>query len=209
MEKKKKKSILSCINGYKFSTIMSPITVALEVVMEILIPLVMSDIINIIDFNNKHEAGATLKLTLLKFLSDVPSQKAAIIAGFILIGFAILSLGFGVLSGIFSAKASCGFAKNLRKEIYYSIQNFSFANIDKFSTSSLITRTTTTKIIEILGLITIDIMNAKISINGARTAIRITIWNDIWTLVTSVVVRVIKLDVENLSMFAKEKFWIE
>lgn len=143
MEKKKKKSILSCINGYKFSTIMSPITVALEVVMEILIPLVMSDIINIIDFNNKHEAGATLKLTLLKFLSDVPSQKAAIIVGFILIGFAILSLGFGVLSGIFSAKASCGFAKNLRKEIYYSIQNFSFANIDKFSTSSLITRTTT------------------------------------------------------------------
>lgn len=143
MEKKKKKSILSCIKGYKFSTIMSPITVALEVVMEILIPLVMSDIINIIDFNNKHEAGATLKLTLLKFLSDVPSQKAAIIAGFILIGFAILSLGFGVLSGIFSAKASCGFAKNLRKEIYYSIQGFSFANIDKFSTSSLITRTTT------------------------------------------------------------------
>lgn len=143
MENKKKKSILSCINGYKFSTIMSPITVALEVVMEILIPLVMSDIINIIDFNNKHEAGATLKLTLLKFLSDVPSQKAAIIAGFILIGFAILSLGFGVLSGIFSAKASCGFAKNLRKEIYYSIQDFSFANIDKFSTSSLITRTTT------------------------------------------------------------------
>lgn len=143
MEKKKKKSILSCINGYKFSTIMSPITVALEVVMEILIPLVMSDIINIIDFNNKHEAGATLKLTLFKFLSDVPSQKAAIIAGFILIGFAILSLGFGVLSGIFSAKASCGFAKNLRKEIYYSIQDFSFANIDKFSTSSLITRTTT------------------------------------------------------------------
>lgn len=143
MEKKKKKSILSCINGYKFSTIMSPITVALEVVMEILIPLVMSDIINIIDFNNKHEAGATLKLTLLKFLSDVPSQKAAIIAGFILIGFAILSLGFGVLSGIFSAKASCGFAKNLRKEVYYSIQDFSFANIDKFSTSSLITRTTT------------------------------------------------------------------
>lgn len=143
MEKKKKKSILSCINGYKFSTIMSPITVALEVVMEILIPLVMSDIINIIDFNNKHEAGATLKLTLLKFLSDVPSQKAAIIAGFILIGFAILLLGFGVLSGIFSAKASCGFAKNLRKEIYYSIQDFSFANIDKFSTSSLITRTTT------------------------------------------------------------------
>lgn len=143
MEKKKKKSILSCINGYKFSTIMSPITVALEVVMEILIPLVMSDIINIIDFNNKHEAGATLKLTLLKFLSDVPSQKAAIIAGFILIGFAILLLCFGVLSGIFSAKASCGFAKNLRKEIYYSIQDFSFANIDKFSTSSLITRTTT------------------------------------------------------------------
>lgn len=142
MEKRRKK-YLSCINGYKFSTIMSPITVALEVVMEILIPLVMSDIINIIDFNNKHEAGATLKLTLLKFLSDVPSQKAAIIAGFILIGFAILSLGFGVLSGIFSAKASCGFAKNLRKEIYYSIQDFSFANIDKFSTSSLITRTTT------------------------------------------------------------------
>ena len=143
MEKKKKTSILSCVKGYLFPTIMSPITVALEVVMEILIPLVMSDIINIIDFNNQHEADAKLKLTLLKFLRDVPSQKAAIIAGCILIGFAIMSLMFGVLSGIFAAKASCGFAKNLRKKIYYSIQDFSFSNIDKFSTSSLITRTTT------------------------------------------------------------------
>lgn len=139
MQKKKKKSILSCINGYKFPTIMSPITVALEVVMEILIPLVMGDIINIIDT----QEGSQPKLMLLGFLSDVTKQKAAIIAGIILVILALFSLLFGFLAGMFCAKASCGFAKNLRKEIYYSVQNFSFENIDKFSTSSLITRATT------------------------------------------------------------------
>ena len=56
---------------------------------------------------------------------------------------AILSLIFGMLSGKFAAKASSGFAKNLRKDLYYKVQNFSFTNIDSFSTSSLVTRLTT------------------------------------------------------------------
>ena len=63
--------------------------------------------------------------------------------GGILIGMALLSLAFGMLSGRFAAKASAGFAKNLRKDMYYAIQDYSFANIDKFSTSSLVTRLTT------------------------------------------------------------------
>ena len=139
MQKKKKKSILSCVKGYKVPTILAPIMVSLEVLMEILIPIVMSDILNIIESADETPA----KITLLRFLGNGTASNDAIIGGFVLIGFAILSLIFGVLSGMFAAKASCGFAKNLRREIYYSVQDFSFENIDKFSTSSLITRTTT------------------------------------------------------------------
>ncbi len=139
MQKKKKKSIVSCIKGYWKPTILAPITVSLEVLMEILIPIIMSDIINIIESTSENPA----KIAILKFLGNNSAFNDALIGGFILIGCAILSLTFGALSGMFAAKASCGFAKNLRKEIYYSVQEFSFENIDKFSTSSLITRTTT------------------------------------------------------------------
>ncbi len=134
---KKKKTIMSCINGYWLYTILSPICVALEVAMEILIPLVIADIVNIIDSGNE------AKLLILKFLANMSVQKGAIIAGIILIALAIISLIFGALSGIFCARASVGFAKNLRQAIYYNVQDFSFENIDKFQTSSLITRCTT------------------------------------------------------------------
>ncbi len=134
---KKKKTIMSCINGYWLYTILSPICVALEVAMEILIPLVIADIVNIID------SGSEAKLLVLKFLANMSIQKGAIIAGLILIALAIVSLIFGALSGIFCARASVGFAKNLRQAIYYNVQDFSFENIDKFQTSSLITRCTT------------------------------------------------------------------
>ena len=63
--------------------------------------------------------------------------------GLLLVVFALLALLFGALSGHFAASASSGYAKNLRKEIFYKIQGYSFANIDKFSTSSLVTRLTT------------------------------------------------------------------
>lgn len=63
--------------------------------------------------------------------------------GVLLVVTSLLSLAFGMLSGVTASKASAGFAKNLRKDLYYKIQNFSFTNIDKFSTSSIVTRLTT------------------------------------------------------------------
>lgn len=128
---------MSCIKGYWVPTILSPLTVMGEVIMEIIIPLVMADIINIIDRDRE------TTFYILKFLANVPEQKAALLAALCLVGFAILSLAFGILSGIFSSKASCGYAKNIRQKLYYQIQEFSFSNIDKFQTSSLITRCTT------------------------------------------------------------------
>lgn len=102
---------------------MTPIFVSLEVVLECLIPFVTASLIDMIENNI--------------------SLRSILIHGAILVGMAVLSLVFGALSGAFCAKASSGFAKNLRKDIYYKIQDFSFENIDKFSTPSLVTRMTT------------------------------------------------------------------
>lgn len=139
MKDNKKIGLISCIKGYWFPTIMSPLCVAVEVIMEILIPLIMADIINII---NPSEGGKIYLLAFLKSSMNKPIY-GAVIAAFILMAFATISLIFGVLSGVFSAKASCGYARNIRHNMYYNIQNFSFANIDKYQTSSLITRCTT------------------------------------------------------------------
>lgn len=108
---------------YKLHSILTPIFVVFEVFLEVLIPFLMSEIIdNGIEASN---LGYTIKMGLL------------------LVVFALLALLFGALSGHFAASASSGYAKNLRKEIFYKIQGYSFANIDKFSTSSLVTRLTT------------------------------------------------------------------
>ena len=81
--------------------------------------------------------------SLIDMIENNISLRSILIHGAILVGMAVLSLVFGALSGAFCAKASSGFAKNLRKDIYYKIQDFSFENIDKFSTPSLVTRMTT------------------------------------------------------------------
>ena len=107
----------------KLASILTPIFVVLEVVMEVIIPLLMSKIIDVGIPNND-----------IKYILEI---------GILLTVSAIMSLLFGMLSGRFAAKASSGFAKNLRKGMFYKIQNFSFEDIDKFSTSSLITRLTT------------------------------------------------------------------
>ena len=106
---------------------MSPLFVSLEVVLECLIPFIIAKLVNSIDVG----VGETIEM------------KNILIYGGILIGMAIASLACGALSGAFSAKASAGFAKNLRKDLYYKVQDFSFENIDKFSTPSLVTRMTT------------------------------------------------------------------
>lgn len=117
------KKIVKSIREYKKDTILTPIFVALEVVFEILITYNMAQLI---------DKGV-----------EVGNTEMIIKIGLILIFMAICSLILGALSGISCAKASSGFAKNLRKDIFYKIQNLSFSNIDKFKTSGLVTRLTT------------------------------------------------------------------
>ncbi|MBD5636528.1 MAG: ABC transporter ATP-binding protein [Clostridia bacterium] len=120
------KRLAKCIREYKTASILSPLFVSLEVVLECLIPFIISMLVNAIDVKE-----------------GTISIGEVLIYGGILVGIAVLSLVFGALSGLFCAKASTGFAKNLRKDLYYKIQEFSFENIDKFSTPSLVTRMTT------------------------------------------------------------------
>ena len=117
------KKLASYIKEYKKASILTPIFVVLEVVMEVIIPLLMSKIIDVGIPNSD-----------IKYILEI---------GILLTVSAIMSLLFGMLSGRFAAKASSGFAKNLRQGMFYKIQEYSFENIDKFSTSSLITRLTT------------------------------------------------------------------
>ena len=117
------KKLASYVKEYKKSAIATPIFVILEVVMEVIIPLLMARIIDIGIQNN--DIHYILEMGILLIIS------------------AIMSLAFGMLSGKFAAKASAGYAKNLRKAMFHKIQDYSFENIDKFSTSSLVTRMTT------------------------------------------------------------------
>lgn len=117
------KTLLKSVRENKLLALITPILVILEIVMEVAIPLLMA---NLIDngiysgqMNEIYKIGVELVLA------------------------SILSLAFGTIGGITATKASTGFAKNLRQDLYYKVQNFSFSNIDKFETSSLITRLTT------------------------------------------------------------------
>lgn len=117
------KELMKSIREYKKATLLTPLFVIIEVVMEALIPYEIAMLVNDITAG----AGTSVilsyawKLLLLSFIA----------------------LGGGWASGIECSKASCGFAKNLRHDIFYNIQDFSFANIDKFSNASLVTRLTT------------------------------------------------------------------
>ena len=111
--------------GYILPTILSPICIFLEAVIEVIVPLIMSEIINNGIGVNSVDMNIIWKCGLLMVIM------------------AVLSLLFGFLSGVFATKASAGVAKNLRKELYEKVQDFSFSNIDTFSTSSLVTRITT------------------------------------------------------------------
>lgn len=124
------KTLAKSIREYKKPSILSPIFVAIEVILECLMPLVIMEFIAKISPTGVNGAEGVEMRTILVY-------------GGILIAMAILSLVTGMLSGRFAARASAGFAKNLRKDMYYAIQDYSFANIDRFSTSSLVTRQTT------------------------------------------------------------------
>ena len=117
------KTLAKCIREYKKPSILAPVFVTGEVIMECIIPFVIANLVNEI------KAG----ITMPKLLSY----------GGLLVVMAGLSLAFGALAGAACAKASCGFARNLRKDMFYKVQGYSFENIDKFSVSSLVTRLTT------------------------------------------------------------------
>lgn len=116
------KTLSKSIREYKKASILTPVLVALEVIMECILPFLMS---LLLDNMKKNEIGLMVGIIAL------------------LIVVAMLGLVFGFLSGKYAAEASAGFAKNLRKDMYYKIQDFSFENIDRFSASSLVTRMTT------------------------------------------------------------------
>ncbi len=117
------KRLSQSIREFKLPSFLSPLFVSLEVLMEVLIPFLMGKLIdNGID---KADTAYVVKV------------------GALLIVLCMLSLWFGVLAGNYASKASAGFAKNLRHDMYHNVQSFSFSNIDKFSSSSLVTRLTT------------------------------------------------------------------
>jgi ATP-binding cassette subfamily B multidrug efflux pump len=117
------KELAKCIREYKKTSIATPLLVTFEVIMECIIPFIIALLVN--QIKNGCAFG-----TIVKY-------------GIVLIIMAGLSLLFGMLAGMTCSTASCGLAKNLRKDMFYSIQNYSFENIDHFLTSSLVTRMTT------------------------------------------------------------------
>lgn len=116
-------TLLKSVREYKWVSIITPVLKVLEVVMEVMIPYYMA--------------------YLIDYGIDKGDMKKVWQIGLLLVVFAVFSLFFGVAGGITSAKASTGFARNVRKDMFYNVQNFSFSNIDKFSTSSIVTRLTT------------------------------------------------------------------
>lgn len=117
------KVLARSIGEYKKASIMTPLLVMVEVILECAIPFVIAQLVN------QMQAGCTM---------DVIAMYGAI-----LIVMSVVSLIFGAAAGSTCATASTGFAKNLRRDMFYKIQDYSFENIDKFSVSSLVTRLTT------------------------------------------------------------------
>lgn len=117
------RKLLRSVREYKISSLLAPLFVTCEVILEVIIPMLMA---NLIDFGI--EAG---------------NMQYILKMGLALIICCIVSLTFGALSGKYAAVASAGFAKNLREDMYNKVQEYSFSNIDKFSTASIVTRLTT------------------------------------------------------------------
>ena len=116
------KRLARCVREYKWAAILSPLTMVGEVTMEVLIPLVMADL---------YDYGVVMQ-----------NMQVVVTKSILLVLCALASLGFGVASAIFASKAGTGFAKNLRHDMFYNVQQFSFSNIDKFSSASIVTRLT-------------------------------------------------------------------
>jgi len=116
------KRLSRCIREYKWAALLSPLCMIGEVAMEVMIPLVMVEL---------YDHGVSMQ-----------NMEVVVRQSVLLIILAILSLSFGVASATYASKAGTGFAKNLRHDMFHHVQNFSFSNIDKFSTASIVTRLT-------------------------------------------------------------------
>lgn len=117
------KKLLASVREYKTASLLAPTLVVGEVIIEVIVPILMA---NLIDYG--------IMETNLPYIYKM---------GALIVAMCLVSLTLGALAGKYAAMAAAGFAKNLRKDMFYSVQKFSFSNIDKFSTSSLVTRLTT------------------------------------------------------------------
>lgn len=139
------RKLATCIGEYKAPSILTSVLVAFEVLFEVFIPLIMAQIVDV---------GMKQDLTEFTFVLKLGSLNASmftlynrvhfiLVCGAMMVAMALISLICGVLSGKFAATASTGFATNLRRKLFYKVENFSFANLDNFNTASLVTRLTT------------------------------------------------------------------
>ena len=139
------KRLARCIREYKWTALVSPLAMVGEVAMEVTIPLVMADL---------YDYGIAARNM------NIVVEKALL-----LMLCAVASLSFGILSATYASKAATGFARNLRHDMYYKVQDFSFANIDKFSSASIVTRLTS------------DVANLQMAFQMCiRMAIRCCMW---------------------------------
>lgn len=139
------KKMASCVGEYKVPAIFTSVLIAFEVLFEIFIPLIMAQIVNVGMSETATEFTFSIQLGKLSVPVFTMQNRIWFIVtcGAMMVAMALISLFFGTMSGKLAATASTGFAKNLRRKLFYKIENFSFANLDKFNTASLVTRLTT------------------------------------------------------------------
>ncbi len=138
-------ALAGCVGEYKAASVLTSVFVVLEVVLEVFIPIIMSQIIDVglAEGAESYTFNLQLGASNTQLFTVDSSVKFIAICGGIMVIMALFSLLFGVLSGRYAAYAATGFGANVRQKIYYKVQDFSFANLDRFSTAGLVTRLTT------------------------------------------------------------------
>ncbi len=144
------KKLSPYVGKYKVYALLAPVLIAMEAILEILIPFIMSFIVDVGIKGDTSSANIGFSNAYIGFLNSVgividPAGKSTgyvLAMGVLMVLLSIVSLVCGALSGLCAARASAGFAKNLRHDVFRKIQSFSFGNVDKFSSASLITRLT-------------------------------------------------------------------
>ena len=137
--------LAGCVGEYKLASVLTSVFVVFEVVLEVLIPIIMSQIIDVGLAEGLSEYTFHLQLGAsdTEVFTVDSSVEFIVICGAMMVVMALMSLLFGVLSGRYAAYAATGFGANVRQKIYYKVQDFSFANLDRFNTAGLVTRLTT------------------------------------------------------------------